>query len=450
MKNKEEHNKKEYTKKLSIVEGSVYSVMDGIGLRNVSPYALSLGANNAQIGLLTSIPNLLGNFFQLLTTKAMEKHSRKEILLFGAIFQSLMWILMILVGFLYFFKGLNSSISVNSIILIYTLLVLFGGFISPAWNSLMNDVVLRKERGKYFGRRNKLLGIVALISMLLAGFILDYFKQTKLFFGFAILFGVCFIARAVSFYLLSRHYDPEFKFEKGYYFSIKEFIKKIPNSNFGKFVFFVFLVQLATAIASPFFAVYMLKNLNFNYTSYVFVIISSSLSSLIFMPIWGKFSDKYGNLRIIKICGFFTPFVPLMWLMSTIVAKFNPAFLIYYLLIIEFLSGLVWAGFNLTSSNFIYDAVTRQRIALCVAYFNFFAGTGVFIGASLGGFIASMKFVIFGMNSILFVFLLSFIARMAAYLAMISKIKEVREVESFDKRKFKKEFKEELLFLIGA
>lgn len=450
MENKEEHKKKENTKKLSIVEGSIYSVMDGMGLRNITPYALSLGANNAQIGLLTSIPNLLGNFFQLFTTKAMERYSRKKILLFGAILQSLMWILIILVGFLYFFKGLNSNTSVNSIILIYTLLALFGGFISPAWNSLMNDVVLREERGRYFGKRNKMLGIVALISMLLVGFVLDYFKQTKIFFGFAIIFGVCFIARAISSYLLSRHYEPELKLEKEYYFSIKQFIKKIPKSNFGKFVFFLFLVQLATAIASPFFAVYMLNNLNLNYTTYILVVIASSLSSLIFMPVWGKFSDKYGNLRIMKICGFFTPFVPLLWLISPIIAKFNPALLVYYLLIIEFLSGLVWAGFNLTSANFIYDAVTRQRVALCVAYFNFFVGAGVFIGASLGGFIASMNFVIFGMSSILFIFLLSFIVRMGVYLAMISKIKEVREVEKFNKKEFKKEFKEELLFLING
>lgn len=450
MENKEEHKKKENTKKLSIVEGSAYSVMDGIGLRNITPYALSLGANNAQIGLLTSIPNLLGNFFQLFITKAMERYSRKKILLFSVILQSLMWIPMILVGFFYFFKGLNSNISANLIILIYTLLVLFGGFVSPAWNSLMSDIVLKEERGKYFGKRNKTLGIVALISMLLAGFVLDYFKQTNLFFGFAIIFGVCFIARAISSYLFSRHYEPEFKLEKEYYFSIKQFIKKIPNSNFGKFVLFVFLVQLATAIASPFFAVYMLNNLNFNYTTYILVVIASSLSSLIFMPVWGKFSDKYGNLRIMKICGFFTPFVPLAWLISPIIAEFNPALLVYYLLIIEFLSGLVWAGFNLTSANFIYDAVTRQRVALCVAYFNFFVGAGVFIGASLGGFIASMNFVIFGMSSILFVFLLSFIVRMGVYLAMISKIKEVREVEKFNKKEFKKEFKEELLFLING
>jgi len=441
----EEELKKEKTKRLSIVEGSAYSVMDGGGLRNITPYALALGANNAQIGFLTSIPNLLGNLFQLFTTKAMEKYSRRKILLFGVILQALMWIPMILVGFFYFFRGLDSATSANFIILIYTLLILFGGFVSPAWNSLMRDIVT-KDNGHYFGRRNKIVGTVALISLLIGGFVLDYFKQTKVFIGFAIIFGVCFIARAISAYLLSRHYEPEFKLEKGYYFSLRQFVKNMPHSNFGKFVLFVGLIQMATAIASPFFAVYMLKNLHFSYTTYILVVISSSLSSLLFMPIWGKFADKYGNLRIIQICGFFVAFVPLVWFLSPMVAKFNPSFLIYYLLFMEFLSGLVWAGFNLTTVNFIYDAVTRQRVALCIAYFNFLVGIGVFVGATLGGFIASID-IVFGMNSILFVFLLSFIARMGVYLAMISKLKEVREVEKFDKKGFRKEFREELMYL---
>jgi len=161
------------------------------------------------------------------------------------------------------------------------------------------------------------------------------------------------------------------------------------------------------------------------------------------MPIWGKLADKYGNLRIIQICGFFVAFVPLVWFLSPMVSNFNPALLIYYLLFFEFFSGLVWAGFNLTTVNFIYDAVTRQRVALCVAYFNVFTGVGVFIGATLGGLIASTDFV-FGMNSLLFVFLLSFIARMGVYLLMIGKIHEVREVETFDKHKFRKEFKKEV------
>jgi len=62
---------KEKTKKMSIREGIASSVMDGSGGRYITPYALAIGASNAQIGLLTSIPSLLGNLSQLFTAKAI-------------------------------------------------------------------------------------------------------------------------------------------------------------------------------------------------------------------------------------------------------------------------------------------------------------------------------------------------------------------------------------------
>ena len=48
-------------------------------------------------------------------------------------------------------------------------------------------------------------------------------------------------------------------------------------------------------IASPFFAVYMLEELKFSYYMYIAVILSSSIFYLLFLPLAGKFSDKYGN-----------------------------------------------------------------------------------------------------------------------------------------------------------
>ena len=42
----------ERAKKISVKEGSAHSVMEGFGSRYITPFALAIGANNAQIGLL--------------------------------------------------------------------------------------------------------------------------------------------------------------------------------------------------------------------------------------------------------------------------------------------------------------------------------------------------------------------------------------------------------------
>jgi MFS family permease len=435
---------KEKTKRISIKEGIAANFMDGAGSRYITPYALAIGASNTQIGLLTSIPSLLGNLSQLFISGIIEKTSRKKIIVICVLLQALMWIPMLVAGYLFFYKGFDKGTSANLLIVFYTLFIIFGAFLSPAWNSLMKDIVT-KDKGNYFGKRNKILGAVSLLVFLFTGIILSYFQGANLIFvGFSILFGIAFFARLTSGRLLTKYYEPKLKLEKGYYFSIWQFIKGIPKSNFGKFSVFVGLISFSTAIASPFFAVYMLRDLNFNYGTWVLITFASSLSIFLFIQLWGKFADKFGNLKVLQFTGLFIPLIPFAWFFSSLIGGTNITSLVIYLLVVEFISGMIWAGFNLCSANFIYDAVTREKFAICIAYYNIFNGVGVFIGATLGGLLASIP-KIFGMNPLLFIFALSGVIRMTVYFFMIPLIKEVREVEKYEDGIIKKEIRKMLL-----
>ncbi len=430
---------KEKTKKMSVRDGIGYSVMDGAGLRYITPYALAIGASNAQIGLLTSIPSLLGNLSQLFTARAIEKYSRKKVILAGVFLQAFMWLPIIAIGLIFFYGKLDHGLSATLMILFYTLFSLFGAFASPAWNSLMKDIVT-KNQGGYFGKRNQITGITSLIVMFACSIILNYFTGINLFLGFIILFGIAFAARLFSAYFLTKYYEPKLKLEKGYYFSFWKFLKKIPQSNFGKFSVTISFIMFGTAIASPFFAVYMLKDLGFNYTVWTIITIAGSVSSILFMPLWGRFADRFGNLKVIKLTGILIPLIPVAWLLTPFLMKINLTVVIVYLIIEEIISNFIWAGFNLCAVNFIYDAVTRQRCALCIAYFNILNGVGIFIGATLGGLISSLNINFLGMNAILIIFLISAIARFLVYIFMMPKVKEVREVEEYKNGEMTNEF----------
>ncbi|MDD5012477.1 MAG: MFS transporter [Candidatus Nanoarchaeia archaeon] len=435
---------KEETKKISVKEGVAYSFMDGAGLRYITPYALAIGANNAQIGFLTSIPSLLGNFSQFFTSKAVEKYPRKKIVAVSIFLQALMWIPLIILGYLFFYKNFDHGLSATLMIVFFTLMVLFGAFASPAWNSLIKDIV-DKCRGEYFGKRNRILGITSILVMLACGFILNYFTKINLLLGFGIIFGIAFIARLISGYFMTKYYEPKLKLEKGYYFSFWEFIKGVPKSNFGKFTVFIGLISFAASIASPFFAVYLLRDLNLSYLIWTVVVVFNSIGTFLFMPLWGKFADKYGNLKVLKWTGAFVGAIPLLWVGVMFVLPINVPLVIVYLSAIELFSGFIWAGFNLSATNFIYDAVSNQKTALCISYYNIINGIGVFIGASIGGLLASMNFNIFGIGPLLFIFLISGIARYLIYLFMIPKIKEVRGVKEYHDGEFKKELKKMLV-----
>jgi len=433
-KQKEDENLlKEKTKKISIIEASAYSFHDGFGVRFITPFALAIGKTNpnvnAYIGLLTSLPSLIGNLSQLFTIEAIERFKRKNILTVGVIIQALFWWSVIFAGSLYFIFNFSSTTALTLLVLFYTLLVFSGSFVAPVWVSLMKDIVT-DERGGYFGKRNRIAGFFGIIASLIAGWLLDFLSVKDVFIGFSVLFFIAFLGRFISGLLFAKHYDPPMSFDKSNYFSLYKFMKKIPKSNFGKFTFFVSLFILATSIASPFFSVYMLTNLGFSYSKWMSIVIVGSLSSLFFMPTWGRLADKYGNIRILRITGLMIPAIPLLWILTPELSP-NPLNLFIFIIIIESFSGMLWAGFNLSSANFIYDAVTRQKTSLCSSYFNILQGIGIFIGAIAGGLISSQDFVFLGLSPILFVFALSGIMRFFAYALMISRIKEVRDVKTF-------------------
>ncbi|MEK9184626.1 MAG: MFS transporter, partial [Patescibacteria group bacterium] len=223
-----------------------------------------------------------------------------------------------------------------------------GNIGGPSWFALMGEIVPEKERGSYFSKRNKIIGIIALVVTLLAAFFLDYMKSINyVLIGFAIIFATASLGRYVSAFLLTKHYYPKDKMKKESYFGFFQFLKKSPNNNFGKFVIYVGLINLATNFAAPFFAVYMLKELNYSYVWFTIVTLSGALFTIWSMPLWGKIGDQFGNKKLLTIGSVMVPFAALFWLFSK-----NPIIIIFTS---QLVAGIGWAAFNLAVGNFIYD-----------------------------------------------------------------------------------------------
>ncbi len=420
---------KEKARKISIKEGSFTSVQSSFGEYFISPFAVAINSSNSQIAMLSSFPGLLGPLSQLFSSRLIEKMSRKKIILFSVLIQALMWIPIITLAFL-FYKEILTGFLPLFLIIFFSLFTIFGNLAGPAWFSWMGDVVEESHRGRYFSRRNKIIGLIAIITTIIAAFLLDFFRKNKLLMlGFGIFFFIAMTGRLISRNLLKTQYEPKIKLEKNYYFSFFQFIKKAPTNNFGKFAIYRALMATAVTIASPFFAVYMLKNLNFSYIIFILITLSETTFSLLVMPLWGKFADKYGNYGVLKITGVLVSIIPILWLISS-----SPLYLMFVPML---LSGIGWAGFNLATSNFIYDSVTPQRRGIGVSYFNILVGIGIFIGANIGALLVKYLTINF-MNVILFIFLISSVLRLAVNLIMIPMVKEVKERDKFDSsRSFK-------------
>jgi len=422
--------KKQESRKNSLKDAACVSGTVGFGDSYISAYGIALGASANEVGLLTSLPNLVGPLSQTLTSKVMSKISRKKIFSVSILLQSLIWLPIISLSFL-FLKDIKYLPLL--LVIYYTIYAALGNFAAPAWSSWIGDLVTQKETGRFFGRRNSIGSAISLITMIIAGLILDFVKKTPvlrgqipLFLGFSIIFFLAMVFRLLSRHFVISQYEPKFRFQKIHYFSFFKFIKIAPKRNFGKFAISIALVLLATTIVGPFYTIYMLNDLKFSYLQFILIGALATVATFLFMPLWGKFADEYGKISTLKITSLMTPIVCFLWPLSAFLA---PPFQFYFLLMANFFVGFAWAGFNLAAGSFVYDATTPEKRSLCVAYSSVLNGFGVVVGTTLGSLLISHLKINF-MNIIMFVSLISGGVRYLVSFLIIPKVKEVRVVET--------------------
>ena len=420
--------------KLSVKEGSVSAVSSGFGLSYLSPFALALNATASQMGILHAIISLLPSLVQLKAITLIKKFSRKKIIITGLITKMILWIPIIITGILFYLGTPNMAwILIGLIGLFYAA----SAVIHPVWFSWMGSLVPDNGRGKYFSKRNIAAGFFGVVTMLIAAVILDgmkkigtYTNNEPLFtiLGFSVLFTLAIFAQGWSCKLLKRQYEPRLKLRKKDYFTFKQFLKKCTSTSFGKFTIFRFIFSFSVAIASPFFALYMLRDLGMSYIWYMGITISTILFRLIFLPTIGKFSDRFGNIKLLKICSIMGASMPLLYLLSSFIPNdlANKQYLHHIPVMI---CGLGWGGFDLAVNNYVYDAVSSPKRSFGLSYMNLMIGVGSFIGAGAGSLLALLN--IASVNIILLIFGISATLRLLVAIFGVRLLHEVRHVKKF-------------------
>jgi len=403
----------------AVKEGCATAIMTGFGENNVNAFAVKIGATDSQIGLLNSLPLLVSAFVQLFSVTAVDKFgSRKKVLLPADLIQALSWLFMAGVAFY-----LRSPIL---LIILFTASITLKMFMMPIWSSLLSDIVDESERGRYFGMRNKITGALNFTAILVAGLVISFFSKQKnpefLYYGFGIVFLIAFASKMVSWYYMRKIYEKPLIIDQQSKFTFFEFVKKMPTNNFGRFILFISIYDIAVYISSPFFTAYMLNELGMSLWTYIVVNSASTIFGFLVMTYWGKYTDIFGNKRIITITSFLIPLVPFLFLIWG-----NP----YFLFLVNAFSGFVWAGYNLACSNFMFDSVTPKKRTRAIAYYNIIDGVTMFLGASLGSFLllkfsAGASIGPISLSKYRLIFLISAVSRFAIAALYAGRIKEVR------------------------
>jgi MFS family permease len=403
----------EHSLEASRIEGVAAQVTGGILDCFLVPFALQLGAGTQEIGWLVSVPSLLSAVSQFFVVAVLKAAGcRRRFLIGGAALQGLALLPL---------AALALAPVQGRLRLVLAFVVAFrvlSGVMGPAWGSLMSEYLPEDRRGRYFGGRSQLIGLWGLLSTAFWGVYLYMVKPISAPWAFCGLFMAAAGSRLWSCRYMARMAcvpeapAPEEPVE------LPALLRRARGSNFARYALYLAAFTFATQLSASFFSVHMLRDLRFGYLSYMSVVLASAVASFLSYPAWGRHADRLGNARILRLNAFLIPLLPLLWLLSE-----KPALLT----VIELFSGFVWAGFNLCSANFVYDAVQPSMRARALALCNLFNGAAIFAGATLGGWLAGRLPPLLGFR-LHSLFLLSAGARLAAAFALSKGFREVRSV----------------------
>lgn len=407
----------------SIWDGIFFSSMVGGAESYFSAFAVFLKASTAQIGVLASLPPLLASFVQLVSAwLGRRTGKRKELIVIGALFQTACFLPLALLPILFPDHAVT--------LLLVAMVAYFMGpnLGAPQWGSLMGDLVPEDRRGRFFALRTRLSSFASFTALIVAGLVLDTFDSAGItYWGFVTVFLAAAVARLASAHHLSRIHDPG-----GHVAALEapwhaEIWSGLRETGLLHFSVFHASMQFAVGIASPFFTLYMLRDLHFSYVEFMVNTAVSVCLQFLTLNRWGRLSDLFGNRIILITTGWLIPFLPSLWIVSTDYA---------YLLFVQAVSGLVWAGFTLSATNFVFDLTPSAHRATLMAVHNVLAAMAVFVGAVIGGYLGThlpSEIALFGehyswLTGLYGVFVCSALARLVVAAVFLPRLEEVRRV----------------------
>lgn len=361
----------------SIKDASAWSIMQGAGTNYLTPFLILGGKQLLPLALFAALPALVGGVVQCISANVTDVVGRRNRIIIPTAFaQAMIWLPICVAIFLPIGVGY------------WLLLACFVGFVglanfgTPAWQSLMGDLVPPERRGRYFGLRNALSGGVLVAAFWLGGLWLNWCQRAPVLAawggrdaGFLVLFALAGVARLVSTWYLTKVHEPAYQHVPGDRFSLLDFLRRAPRAHFGRFVFYCAAMNAGFGFTGPFLPWYFLNQRGYSPGMYATLVAASLLAGVLSQPLWGRLNDRFGSKWVMAVGGLGTTLWPL--LMLTCERPRHFAAVMAY-------DGIVTAAFTIGIGNYLYDVVTPPKRVRCAAYNTLFVAVGSAAGALLG------------------------------------------------------------------
>lgn len=253
---------------------------------------------NQTIGLISALP-FVCNFLQVAITPALSHwFTAKSITLVASTLHLISWVAFafilgwlpaddpalagLWIGGWFFVSSFSSSI------------------MGVTWNAWVQEWVPARLRGKYFGRRNRLLQFSSLAFMLLSGWVLAVWDYARLAFQLLIAFACLLRVLSVLWQLRMPTETTARPAPRSAGLSA-QFITLRRNPEFLRFVAFGAVWSFAANMFGPFYHVFMFEELRLSAFTVGLLSVCGAAGAALTMPGWGVLLDRYGNKGVMVV-----------------------------------------------------------------------------------------------------------------------------------------------------
>lgn len=357
----------------SVADGATWGVMVGAGESYLAAFALAVGMGEISAGLVSSVPLLVGGILQLIAVRGVTwLGSEKRWIVACATLQACSFLPLII-------AAVHGSISLPVLLLLASLYWTGGLASGPPWNTWMEQIVPPRIRSRYFALRSRITQLSTLIGLVAAGLLLEWMAgRGQALWGFAALFVTAAGFRFWSVMWLLRHQTPlarrsDLQPTRGG--NLSSNAARLRAITGGRLLTYLVVVQAMVQISGPYFAPYMLKQLEFNYHQFVIVLAVGFVAKIVGLWWWGRGRHSGGARRLLWIGG--VGIVPLsaLWIVSD---RFE------YLLLVQVASGLMWAAYELGFFLLFFETLPLHKRTRMLTYYNLANMVALCVGACVG------------------------------------------------------------------
>jgi MFS family permease len=258
-------------------------------------FALSLGAGPMIIGLLSAIP-FIAQIAQL-PSIALIEHVRKRKRV-GVVVITTSRIVILLLVFIPFIP--DKRIALTLLIAGQVAIALLGSICACAVNSWLHQLIPSERRGAFFAKRLLWGTLMGVAGSLIAGQFIENATGEDQVFAFAACFFVSAMAGFTSSFYLARAPEPQMQGEnlQGFISVLKHPLRDI---NFRRLLIFLGSWTVASNIAAPFLAVYLLRQLGYSVWMVMILGMAGQLANAITLYWWGQLSDRFSNKNVLWV-----------------------------------------------------------------------------------------------------------------------------------------------------